>query len=393
MDARARLQRYLEQRRELGESELVLDTMSVEEVMALVGAKASPRSTGKPSRRERPSTPTTTTLSEQAPVRDAPERDAPERDAPVRDAPVRDAPDAEAESVAVTVQSPAVPPTRFDANAPTDWRQTLRDTQPVVANEPTSANAPERGHASTRGASGADAGHSVVLPTWLESIGWAGGIDVRIADHLPEATDHIHTIAALPDLDAIAQHIRACTRCALYSGARNAVPGEGNGQADLMCVGEGPGASEDEQGRPFVGESGELLTKILDAIHLPREAVYICNVVKHRPPGNRDPLPEEVRACAPYLQRQVSLVKPRVILALGRVAAQTLLRTTLPLGKLRQQIHMYNGVPVIATYHPAALLRNEAWKRPTWKDVKVARSILDLSRTADGGTTPGQHVD
>jgi DNA polymerase len=185
------------------------------------------------------------------------------------------------------------------------------------------------------------------------------------------------TMSALHTLEEIAAHIASCTRCPLYSTATNPVPGEGNPTADLMCVGEAPGATEDETGRPFIGAAGQLLTKILEAIKLPREQVYICNVLKHRPPGNRNPLPEEVTACSPYLIRQIELVKPKVIIALGTFAAQTLLQTPLSLGKLRGQIHRYYGVPLIVTYHPAALLRNPNWKRPTWEDVQLARRILD----------------
>jgi DNA polymerase len=146
-----------------------------------------------------------------------------------------------------------------------------------------------------------------------------------------------------------------------------------------MVVGEAPGEQEDLQGRPFVGPAGQLLTKILAAVQLERDAVYIANVLKHRPPGNRNPAPEEVRACAPYLQRQVDLVRPKLILAFGTFAAQTLLNTRLAIGKLRQQVHWYQGIPLVATYHPAALLRNEAWKRPTWEDVKLARRVLDAT--------------
>jgi DNA polymerase len=142
-------------------------------------------------------------------------------------------------------------------------------------------------------------------------------------------------------------------------------------------VGEAPGASEDESGRPFVGAAGQLLTKILGAIKLGREDVFIANVLKHRPPGNRNPLPEEVAACSPYLLRQIELVRPKVILALGTFAAQTLLGTKLPISKLRGQVHRFHGVPLIVTYHPAALLRNPAWKRPTWEDVQLARRVLD----------------
>ena len=144
-----------------------------------------------------------------------------------------------------------------------------------------------------------------------------------------------------------------------------------------MCVGEAPGAQEDATGRPFYGQAGQLLTKILQAVNLSREEVFILNVLKHRPPGNRNPLPEEVSACRPYLVRQVELVAPKVILALGTFAAQSLLETKLSIGKLRGSVHRYHGIPVIVTYHPAALLRNPAWKRPTWEDVQLARRILD----------------
>jgi DNA polymerase len=171
--------------------------------------------------------------------------------------------------------------------------------------------------------------------------------------------------------------VRKCTRCDLYRTATKPVPGEGDGKAELVCVGEAPGAKEDETGRPFVGQAGQLLTKILAAIDLTREQVFICNVLKHRPPGNRNPLPEEVEACSPYLIRQLELINPKVIVAFGTFAAQTLLQTKTPLGQLRGLVHRYHGIPLIVTYHPAALLRNPAWKRPTWEDVKLARRILD----------------
>ncbi|QJR38120.1 uracil-DNA glycosylase [Gemmatimonas groenlandica] len=221
------------------------------------------------------------------------------------------------------------------------------------------------------------------LPVWLSALELPLGIEagrLRVIDAAPE-------VASLPTLEEIAQHVASCTRCALYKSAKHHVPGEGNPQAELLCVGEAPGANEDEQGRPFVGEAGQLLTKILGAIQLSREDVFICNVLKHRPPGNRDPLPDEVIACQPYLLRQIELVRPRVILALGRFAAQTLLQTTTGIGALRGRIHRFHGVPLIVTYHPAALLRNEAWKRPTWDDVKLARRILDASRAASADST------
>jgi DNA polymerase len=186
-------------------------------------------------------------------------------------------------------------------------------------------------------------------------------------------------IAKLDSLEAIATTVAKCKRCSLYKTATNPVPGEGNQKAELVCVGEAPGAKEDETGRPFVGQAGQLLTKILAAIELTREQVFICNVLKHRPPGNRNPLPEEVEACSPYLIRQLELIKPKVIIAFGTFAAQTLLNTKTPLGQLRGLVHQYHGIPLVVTYHPAALLRNPAWKRPTWEDVKLARRILDSS--------------
>jgi DNA polymerase len=200
----------------------------------------------------------------------------------------------------------------------------------------------------------------------------------------PEVNAAVAELPPLPpleSLDAIAAHVASCTRCPLYSTATNPVPGEGNPNADFMCVGEAPGATEDETGRPFVGAAGQLLTKILEAIGLTRDDVFICNVLKHRPPGNRNPRPEEVAACSPYLITQIELVKPKVILALGTFAAQTLLNSQESLGKLRGRTHKYHGVPLVVTYHPAALLRNPAWKRPTWEDVQLARRILDSSLT------------
>jgi uracil-DNA glycosylase len=162
--------------------------------------------------------------------------------------------------------------------------------------------------------------------------------------------------------------------------AIQAVPGEGNPDAALVIVGEAPGASEDASGRPFVGRSGDLLNDILAAIQLRREDVFICNVVKHRPPKNRNPTPDEILACRPFLHRQLELLRPQVILTLGAFAAQTLLETKAQIGKLRGLEHSYYGVPLVVTYHPAALLRNPAWKRPTWEDVKLARRLLDRAR-------------
>ena len=186
-------------------------------------------------------------------------------------------------------------------------------------------------------------------------------------------------VSAAGTIAALAELIAQCRACTLYRTAQNPVPGEGNPNADFVCVGEAPGANEDEQGRPFVGQAGQLLTKILAAVNLEREDVFILNVLKHRPPGNRNPDPAEVAACRPFLLRQLELLQPKVVLALGTFAAQTLLDTKETLGKLRGRVHSFQGIPVVVTYHPAALLRNSAWKRPTWEDVQLARRILDGS--------------
>ncbi len=178
-------------------------------------------------------------------------------------------------------------------------------------------------------------------------------------------------------LEEIAALVRECTRCRLCKGRTNAVPGEGPPDARLVAIGEGPGAVEDETGRPFVGRAGELLTEILAAIDLPRERVFICNIVKCRPPENRAPQPDEIEACVPYLYRQLEIIRPAVILAMGGTAAETLLNTKQPLTSLRNRVHQFRGIPVIVTYHPAALLRNPNWKKPTWDDVRIARQLLD----------------
>ncbi|MFC1639758.1 uracil-DNA glycosylase [Gemmatimonadota bacterium] len=179
------------------------------------------------------------------------------------------------------------------------------------------------------------------------------------------------------DLEQVAATISECDRCRLCESRTNTVPGEGSIDARLVVVGEGPGAREDETGRPFVGRAGELLTDILKAIELEREAVYICNIVKCRPPSNRTPRQEEIDACVPFLHRQLEIVRPEVILAMGSTAVSSLLQRKQSLGSFRGRIHSFRGMPLVATYHPAALLRNPNWKRPTWDDVRIARRILD----------------
>ncbi len=319
MDARDALRRYLEQRRDLGESELVLDSMSVEEALKLIGARATGASATTPAAR--------------APV--APRAEP----AGWRDA-VRAAGGEPAPRKPMSPAAPAVPP------VPSPHARSTAGKSPATPSPDTSSSALEE-----------------VPP----------GLVVGAASRAPNA----ESIFKLQSLGELAAVIATCQRCPLYATATNPVPGTGNPDADFMIVGEAPGANEDAQGVPFVGQAGQLLTKIIEAINLTREDVFIANVLKHWPPGNRNPLPDEVAACSPYLVRQIELVRPKVLLALGTFAAQTLLETKLTIGKLRGQVHRYHGVPLIVTYHPAALLRNPAWKRPTWEDVQLARRILD----------------
>jgi uracil-DNA glycosylase len=187
-------------------------------------------------------------------------------------------------------------------------------------------------------------------------------------------------VIALTPVNALAD-VRAdigdCTRCKLHTlGRSQIVFGVGNPQADLMFVGEAPGADEDIQGVPFVGRAGQLLTKIIEAIGMKREDVYIANVIKCRPPQNRNPEPDEVEKCEPFLFRQIDVIKPKVIVALGKFGAQTLLRTLDPISRLRGRVFEYRGAKLIPTFHPAYLLRNPSSKREVWEDMKLVRKLL-----------------
>jgi uracil-DNA glycosylase len=177
-----------------------------------------------------------------------------------------------------------------------------------------------------------------------------------------------------PELRA---RVAACTRCALCNTRTQTVFGVGNQQAEWLIVGEAPGADEDRQGEPFVGRAGQLLNSMLHAIGLAREQVYIANVLKCRPPGNRDPTPGEAAECLPYLEQQIALLKPKLMLAVGRIAAQNLLRTSVTLGRLRLQVHRFglSQVPLVVTYHPGYLLRTPTDKRKAWEDLKFAREV------------------
>jgi uracil-DNA glycosylase len=228
----------------------------------------------------------------------------------------------------------------------------------------------------------AQVGHSDAKPS--EPIAPAESIEPRPSEPTapsalaePPAPIHVFTSAA-DALHALRVEIGpACTRCKLHTlGRKQVVFGVGNPDADLMFVGEAPGADEDIQGEPFVGRAGQLLTKIIEAIGMTREQVYIANVIKCRPPGNRNPEPDEVDRCEPFLFQQIDLVKPKVIVALGKFAAQSLLRTTEPITRIRgREVKYRNGI-LIPTYHPAYLLRNPASKREVWEDMKRVRAIL-----------------
>jgi DNA polymerase len=178
---------------------------------------------------------------------------------------------------------------------------------------------------------------------------------------------------------ALQDRVAGCTRCALHTTRTQTVFGTGNRSADWLVIGEAPGVDEDRQGEPFVGRAGQLLTEMLRAAGFERNAVYITNILKCRPPNNRDPQPDEVASCHDYLEQQIELIEPRLILAVGRIAAHNLLQTDTPVGRLRGRVHRYgtSGVPLVVTYHPAYLLRSPLEKRKSWDDLQLALQIFD----------------
>ncbi len=179
-------------------------------------------------------------------------------------------------------------------------------------------------------------------------------------------------------LEAIREEMGDCRRCKLWKGRRNLVFGEGNPNASLMFVGEGPGADEDAQGRPFVGRAGQLLTKIIEAIEMKRSDVYIANIVKSRPPNNRVPEPDEVVACLPFLKKQITAIRPQIIVTLGASATNNLLSASFPITKVRGEFREMGGILIMPTFHPSYLLRNPAAKREVWEDMKKVRDRLRL---------------
>jgi len=208
--------------------------------------------------------------------------------------------------------------------------------------------------------------------TEQQAIAGESDLAVRLFDSVAESP--VPDAASLEEFRA---RISECHKCPLGATRTHFVFGSGNPDADLMFVGEAPGEEEDLQGQPFVGRAGQLLTKMIEAMKLRREDVYIANVLKCRPPNNRTPLPSEMEQCKPYLDRQIALIRPKIICALGRVAAQALLNTGEGLNRLRGTFHDYRGVKVLVTYHPAALLRNPQWKTQSWDDLQKVRYELD----------------
>lgn len=202
-------------------------------------------------------------------------------------------------------------------------------------------------------------------------------------ERLPEAQQSPVTgmddtaAGSTPDLQDLQQRVAACTRCDLHKGRIQTVFGTGDAAAEWMLIGEAPGAEEDRQGKPFVGRAGKLLNSMLAAIGLDREHVYIANILKCRPPNNRDPRPAEVMECETYLKQQIDMIRPKIILALGRIAAQNLLRIEVPIGRMRGQRYEYadTKIPVVVTYHPAYLLRSPREKRKSWQDLQLAMKI------------------
>jgi uracil-DNA glycosylase len=219
-------------------------------------------------------------------------------------------------------------------------------------------------------------------PTWRtrSPTGVRPGSDpgqTRDAQNVPTEAPLTFSKNAIEALAAIRADIGDCTRCKLHTlGRTQIVFGVGNPEADLMLVGEAPGADEDEQGVPFVGRAGQLLTKIIEAINLRREDVYIANIIKCRPPQNRNPESDEVTSCEPFLFRQIDVIKPKVVVALGKYAAQTLLQTETAISRLRGQVFDYRGAKLIPTFHPAYLLRNPSSKREVWEDMKLVKRLL-----------------
>ncbi len=218
------------------------------------------------------------------------------------------------------------------------------------------------------------------LKTYVEYLKEMGVTSLPVMENLPER-------AVRPGISTLAdvrKELGDCKRCKLHQTRRTIVFGEGNEKASLMFIGEGPGYDEDVQGRPFVGKAGQLLTKIIESINLSREEVYIANIVKCRPPQNRNPEPDEIESCSPFLMKQILVIQPKIICALGTFSAQTLLKTDTKITALRGKVCDVDGIKVVPTYHPAFLLRNPERKREVWEDMKKIADLLENNNKTEG---------
>lgn len=301
----------------------------------------------------------------------------------------------ESPSTATRVAAPTAPQSR-DANRANPWpvenpRAAALKADPPAHEPPIDPQAgeapPSAGRAPTPQSS--DANRPAPTPQDFDAPPFEAYDDLPWTDDAPffeppaapEPADDIRTL----DWTALSERVSGCERCRLCERRTHAVFGVGDREADWMLIGEAPGENEDKQGEPFVGQAGKLLDNMLRSLALSRESnVYIANVIKCRPPGNRNPEPDEVARCEPYLQRQVELVKPKVIVALGRFAAQSLLKSEGSIASLRGRVHEYRGVPVVVTYHPAYLLRSLPDKAKAWADLCLARKTYQEALAALG---------
>ncbi len=373
MNATDRLRRYLEQRREVGESELVLDALPVEELMALLGAKQSTSASSA-------SPPLARAVAHTDPGAERMPSRAPDPSDPSRPDTGHPSGVLDSQALAGAVPPPN-PDVRFDATATTNWRDVLRPTKADASNsearKPDASSASASVPTDSEPATGAT-GASESTPSWLAAIGVPAGLSAGVSsDGGNNSTPSFENLAAVSAASA------TCRTCALHLNG-GATAGSGNASAEVFCVIDAPWDGRGQANDLLEPSAHALLTKILAAIQLSPDDVYLTSVVKHGLVGRRDALPAEVSACQHFLRRELSLVQPRVIVAFGRAAAQALLSTSRSVGELRGQAHLWCGVPLVVTYHPSALLQNESWKRPTWVDVKLARRILDASRANTG---------
>jgi uracil-DNA glycosylase len=244
----------------------------------------------------------------------------------------------------------------------------------IAADPPSVARSTDPGVEQTSGPAEPSPAHIATERSPVQS-----AVSLEVQEMLPsQPTPDPLAKLSLPELEAVA---KSCTACRLHQGRTHVVFGVGNPHADLMFVGEAPGRDEDLQGEPFVGRAGQLLTRIIEAMGMKRQDVYIANVIKCRPPNNRNPETDEIARCEPYLIRQIALVQPRLIVALGTFGAQTLLKTKLPISQLRGRFHTYQGVKLMPTFHPAFLLRNPERKRAVWEDMQMVQRELRQAST------------